>query len=247
MRTDRPASTRPTPPADDQATAPGTFVSVRRRRTMMAEDAAKRGVAMVPHAAWEERPPPPPAAPRALAPAAFREAIGFPRLSRLFDYWLTLAPAGGPPPRQAVDPLHIPDLLPHVYLLEADPATYRVRLAGTAIRALFGVELTGASLLSVLPPLHRANAERSYGAVIAQRVAWCSINLYRLPGARMLRYVRIALPLATGSAPVDQILGGIDWDQSAVPNVPLWEVLGAVEGVDQRDELVCPRWGEQAS
>ena len=60
-----------------------------------------------------------------------------PRIARLLDYWQALSPGSGLlPGRQHVDPLRIPDLLTHLWMLDVvpeDPRRYRVRLMGGAV------------------------------------------------------------------------------------------------------------------
>lgn len=76
----------------------------------------------------------------------------------LADYWTSLCPVGGLPLRADVDPAAIRPLLPYIYILElkSDDAVF-VRLAGTALRRLYGLEMTGMNMLDLVPPEHRAS------------------------------------------------------------------------------------------
>ena len=67
---------------------------------------------------------------------------------RIFDYWLALKGDADMPPRAALSPAGIPDLLPHVSLIELlpDPDVIRVRLAGTGLWDIHGREITGRTL-----------------------------------------------------------------------------------------------------
>src|SRR5258708_5614704 len=58
------------------------------------------------------------------------------KVARLFEYWLSIAPAGQLPGRQHFDPLEIAPIMPHVWMLDVireDGLTrYRYRLVGPA-------------------------------------------------------------------------------------------------------------------
>lgn len=58
-----------------------------------------------------------------------------PELIRFVAYWREKAPDSGVPPRAAIDPLDITDLLPRVWMtdVEHDPFRLRYRLIGTEV------------------------------------------------------------------------------------------------------------------
>ncbi len=68
-------------------------------------------------------------------------------MARLFEYWLSIAPAGQLPGRQHFDPLEIAPIMPHVWMLDVireDGLTrYRYRLVGTAEVMTLQREATG--------------------------------------------------------------------------------------------------------
>jgi len=75
----------------------------------------------------------------------------------LADYWAGLCPPGGLPLRAEVDPGAIRSLLPYLYILELiGGGAVTVRLAGTALRRLYGLEMTGRDMLELVRPEHRA-------------------------------------------------------------------------------------------
>ena len=82
----------------------------------------------------------------ACAPAASR-AAWHPKLARVFDYWLSIAPAGRLPGRQHFDPLDIAAVMPHVWMLDVDRSRdeprFRYRLAGTREVETLQREVTG--------------------------------------------------------------------------------------------------------
>ena len=74
-----------------------------------------------------------------------------------YTYWLEIHPAGHLPGRQHFDPLHIPLLLPHIWLLDVqrDAASravdFRYRVVGTAVDLSMGQTLTGKRMDAVIP------------------------------------------------------------------------------------------------
>ncbi len=143
-------------------------------------------------------------------PATDRSAWN-PRIVRFYDYWLSIAPAGRLPGRQHLDPLHIPDLMPRVWILDVlrDPLRFRYRLAGTKEVETLEREVTGQDFEDA----HAGTAGRQraigrYRTIVEQRVA-----TYRKGPTRLLRRHehRIAencvVPLARDGRMVDMILG----------------------------------------
>jgi hypothetical protein len=78
-----------------------------------------------------------------------------PKLAQFFDYWLSIKPRDGLPGRQHFDPLHIPLLMPRVWMLDVlrDPLRYRYRLAGTKEVETLQREVTGQMFADVHPHL----------------------------------------------------------------------------------------------
>lgn len=79
---------------------------------------------------------------------AFRAQLVIQDHCRLYDYWREQAGSSLAPSRKDIDPAAIPNLLPHVCLIDIengmDDAVFR--LAGTRIRDIYGFEITGTSL-----------------------------------------------------------------------------------------------------
>ncbi len=69
------------------------------------------------------------------------------------EYWRRIHPGDRLPGRQHLDPLNIPHLLPHVWLVDVlrDPVAFRYRLVGTAVDRGMGQTLTGKHLETVVP------------------------------------------------------------------------------------------------
>jgi hypothetical protein len=76
-------------------------------------------------------------------------------LRSLYEHWLALAlAADGLPSVQDFDPLHLPKLLPNVWILEVEPTTrrFRMRLTGENINAIYGRNIAGHYFSEVFEP-----------------------------------------------------------------------------------------------
>jgi hypothetical protein len=76
---------------------------------------------------------------------AFRAQLILREQRDLYDYWKSCARSRAMPAPQDIDPVAIPHLLPGLSLLDAgkDLDAIRYRLAGTRVREIYGVEVTG--------------------------------------------------------------------------------------------------------
>ncbi len=78
------------------------------------------------------------------------------------DYWASLPRRDLVPARADFDPIAVPRLLPTFVIHELiAPDDIRIRLAGTAIREHYGVEITGRNYLDFVPEERRAMASRA--------------------------------------------------------------------------------------
>ena len=92
-------------------------------------------------------------------------------LRSLFLYWCELAQAaGGMPQIQAFDPLHLPKVLPHIWIVEVESATrrFRVRLAGENINAIYGRNIGGQYFRDVYEPSDLDTIVARYGRCLSQ-------------------------------------------------------------------------------
>ena len=134
-----------------------------------------------------------------------------PRLHELHAYWARTAEAsGGVPHRAEIDPIDIPHLLPDLYVVQYHPANdgFYVRLAGTRLVELRGDDPTGKyvgeDLHGPAAPLvdaffRRVLAERRPLGVTG-RAVW-------VPGKEWAPVEALALPMRTGDAAPDEVLG----------------------------------------
>jgi len=120
----------------------------------------------------------------------------------LVEYWAGLCPPGTLPRRSQVDPGAILPLLPYLYILGVADDGVTIRLAGTALRQLYGLEMTGRDMLDLVPPEHRA-ARRWRVACAARHPCGMSyIRTHRYPSGATDDLETIFLPLA-GEDPAD--------------------------------------------
>jgi hypothetical protein len=69
---------------------------------------------------------------------------------RLIDYWRARKEGRFSPPRSAIDPTDLTDLLPQMFILgRSGPAHYRFRLAGGTVSDLHKRDLRGVNFLSL--------------------------------------------------------------------------------------------------
>jgi len=156
--------------------------------------------------------------PSALSVAAGADLsrIGDARLLRALAWWHGLPRTGiaNLPDRAALDPLSIPDLLPHVVLWEVGTRpdgsfTYLVRLAGTAMVEVHGYEFTGLDMAQFhgaenvrIQPEYDFVASSGQPHYVERSLFWMNRDFQR--------YRRILLPFthraATGRDGVAQIL-----------------------------------------
>ena len=107
------------------------------------------------------------------------------KLSEFFGYWLSIKPADGLPGRQHFDPLHIPFLMPRVWMLDVlrEPLRYRYRLAGTKEVETLQREVTGQMFTDVHPHLaegsevfERLNRTGLFGAATYRKGAVVAVH-----------------------------------------------------------------------
>lgn len=130
-----------------------------------------------------------------------------PKITCLFDYWLSIRPAAGVlPGRQHFDPREIHRLLNGIALIDVvhDPLRFRMRLVGTHIAEFRGCDRTGEWMDEAFPGFPGTDAHRQYiEAVETGTPRWvfgpASVS-------REGNRERILLPLASDGRRVDMLL-----------------------------------------
>jgi hypothetical protein len=141
------------------------------------------------------------------------------RLRSLYDYWHALAlEAGGLPSVQAFDPLHLPKLLPNLWILEVAPDTrrFRMRLAGENINVIYRRNIGGQYFSDIFQPSELALMVARYTRALNEP------SIVRVTGAvysaagRFSRGERLALPMLGRSGLTDTMLGATTYDERIV-------------------------------
>lgn len=139
------------------------------------------------------------------------------RLRDLFLYWQGKLAGRRMPARRDIDPTEIPQLLPHVMLVDVVDGGRRIRfrLAGTAIRDITGLELTGRYLDEIIYPgpyadyLHGLNRE----AIHTHRPNFTRTAILSADGGYRRTTSRLIAPLSDDGETVNMIFAGQQFDE----------------------------------
>jgi hypothetical protein len=127
-------------------------------------------------------------------------------LSGVLAYWRGKLRGRAMPRRADIDPAEIPRLLPHLQLVERVDGRYRYRLAGTAIVAAYGSELTGKFVDQIIPPARRPIAQRHYTMVYETKRPLFMRNKYTTTRAVDIVASRVILPLSGDGSEVSMVV-----------------------------------------
>ncbi len=132
------------------------------------------------------------------------------RIRRLYDYWRSIHPAdGGLPGRRHVEPLHLPELLRWLCLvdIQREPLRFRYRLIGTGQVQAMRRDLTGQWIDAALPGFERSAGYADFAAVAAGDIRYRrgAPDIPLENGDALME--RLLLPLARDGRSVDMILG----------------------------------------
>ena len=139
----------------------------------------------------------------------FRAEVGYSAISQVEAYWEGLRGARLMPKRSEIDPRGIESALEHTFVLERiAPGMARIRIAGSHLSDLMGMEVRGMPLTSLITPPCRRQINDLLEDV-CQRPAVCELRLNaevsvtkpQLDGRLLL------LPLKSDLGDVSRILG----------------------------------------
>jgi len=140
-----------------------------------------------------------------------RSELRHPRLRRFYDYWQGKRQGDRLPGRQHIDPLEIPDLLPHISILDVvgagDAVRFRFRLVGTANVRIAGREYTGAFIDDVFEREDAARLHAAYRDIVERREPHYWVTQAAVRGNPPVNYARLMVPLATDGETVDMLMG----------------------------------------
>ncbi|MEO9821691.1 MAG: PAS domain-containing protein [Paracoccaceae bacterium] len=144
-----------------------------------------------------------------VAMTEFRTEIGYSAISQVEGYWEDLRGMRMMPKRSEIDPRGIETALEYTFVLERiAPGMARLRIAGSHLSDLMGMEVRGMPMTSFITPSGRRQLSDALEEVF-QRPAVCELRLAAESGrdkpimdARM-----ILLPLKSDLGDVSRILG----------------------------------------
>jgi hypothetical protein len=134
-----------------------------------------------------------------------------PRFQRLADYLAGKAPAGKLPGRQHIDPTELGGLLPFLMLMDviaqpSGPPRYRIRLMGTEVVAIQGIDGTGKFAEELLTGEEGAKVIADYGEILRTKAPQYRRGGVAAIGRDHVPYARIAFPLASDGEHVDMLI-----------------------------------------
>ena len=139
---------------------------------------------------------------------AFRAQLVATEQRQLYDYWRGKCGKLPLPCRADISPTDFPRLLPGVSLIEpSDAGGYKIRLAGTRLREVYGREITGENVESLEP-----SAATDYWQNIYRQISDTltpAQGVVRAPsdGQDHLVQFWLRLPLGSVSTQLEMILG----------------------------------------
>lgn len=133
------------------------------------------------------------------------------RMQRFAEYLAAKAPPGRLPGRQHIEPTEIPGLLPYLTLLDVVPQPngdlrYRIRLAGTHIVDLLGIDGTGKFVDEILTTDCGSDVIRGYRDMVSTRQPQYLDGSLRGKGREHITFQRIGFPLARNGEDVDMLV-----------------------------------------
>jgi hypothetical protein len=112
----------------------------------------------------------------------------------VLEYWAGRQADGDRPEPPEFDPLDVPALLPHLYLLERHDGRLRYRVSGEAVNSLFGSQHTGRYLDQVVPPAVYAIVSPYFERVFDGTICLFKGNVV-LPTRDFLSFERVLMPV----------------------------------------------------
>jgi hypothetical protein len=141
-------------------------------------------------------------------------------LAAFVDYWNAKRGDREMPGRQHIDPGEIPQLLPHLTLIDVvdGGARFRYRLMGTVIVDAFARNNTGRHVDEIdAPPFVRDGLRVQYGAVLRKRRPIYLRNIFALASGRKAVMPRVLAPLARDGRSIDMIIAAMVVEYGSAP------------------------------
>lgn len=131
-------------------------------------------------------------------------------LRLLYEHWLDLAAAAdGLPPVQRFDPLHLPKLLPNMWILEVEAATrrFRMRLTGENINAIYGRSIAGQYFRDVFQPDDAEIIAARYARALSEPAVFHASGSVYAAGGNLTVGERLGLPMLGREGTTNTLLG----------------------------------------
>ncbi|MGH6968867.1 MAG: PAS domain-containing protein [Stellaceae bacterium] len=137
-----------------------------------------------------------------------------PILGPAYAYWRGKCRLGVLPRRRDIDPTEIPRLLPHLLITELvdGGARLRYRLAGTAVVAAYGGELTGKHCDEACPPERRASIMAHYRLICVRKQPLLLRHRYLSSQQVPLTCHRLVMPLSEDGDTVSQFVAALRFE-----------------------------------
>lgn len=140
----------------------------------------------------------------------FRATLAVPQHCELFEYWRSKAPAGGLPPRGAIDAVDIPRLLPWIVVFdviwEDGRPEFRFRVIGTGCVERYGRDATGRRFEEVYEGETLARQQSTYEQAARTGAPDRARPEFPVSEKEHVVYDRLILPLADDGVTVDALI-----------------------------------------
>lgn len=137
-------------------------------------------------------------------------ALSDDRLKSLYRYWRELGQAAdGLPSVQSFDPLHLPRMLPNIWIAEIAPDThrFRMRLAGEDINAIYGRNVGGHYFADLFQASDLPTIVERYTRALHEPAVFHATGAVYAAAGRMVDGERLALPMLGRSGTTDTMMG----------------------------------------
>ena len=140
-----------------------------------------------------------------------------PGLRLLYEYWLDLATtADALPLVQSFDALHLPKLLPNIWIVEVEPATnrFRMRLTGENINAIYGRSIAGLYFKDVFQPGDVEIIVARYSRALSEPAIFHASGSVYAAGGNLTVGERLGLPMLGREGQTNILLGATVYRRS---------------------------------
>lgn len=137
--------------------------------------------------------------------------VADPGLRALYAYWRALGDGDGGLPRlQSFDPLHLPKLLPNIWVLEVEPVSrrFRMRLAGENINAIYGRNVGGRFFADIFDPADVPTIVQRYSRALREPAIYHATGYVYAAAGRYSPGERLGLPVLGRDGATNTLLGG---------------------------------------